>query len=145
MSEPSIVVLGGGPAGCGAAFELRRRQRAKVTLIEQGDVVGGNAGSFDVNGLRVDYGSHRLHAACDPAILADIRAMLGPDLADRERHGRILIRGRYVQFPLNASDLLLRLDRPFALGAARDMAARSLFGKPDPGETFVRINRSLVM
>ena len=139
MPEPHIVILGGGPAGCGAAFELQRRRRAKVTLIEQQETVGGNAGSFVVNGIHLDYGSHRLHAASDPAILADIKAMLGPDLADRERHGRILIRGKYVHFPLSAPDLLLRLDRPFALGAARDMAVRTLFGKADPGETFASV------
>jgi len=139
MSEPHVVILGGGPAGCGAAFELRRRQRGKVTLIEQQDVVGGNAGSFEVSGIRVDYGSHRLHATCDPAILADIKTMLGPDLADRERHGRILLRGNYVRFPLNAKDLLLRLDKPFAFGAARDMAVRTLLGKRVEGDTFASV------
>jgi len=137
--EPHVVILGGGPAGCGAAFELRRRGRARVTLIEQQQVVGGNAGSFLVDGIHLDYGSHRLHAASDPAILADIKSMLGSDLADRERHGRILIRGKYVHFPLSAPDLLLRLDRPFAFGAARDMAARTLLGKSDPGETFASV------
>ena len=47
----AIVVLGGGPAGCGAAFELRRRDKARVTLVEQQPVVGGNAGSFLHNGF----------------------------------------------------------------------------------------------
>jgi protoporphyrinogen oxidase len=137
--EPHVVILGGGPAGCGAAFELARLKRANVTLIEQREAVGGNAGSFVVDGIHLDYGSHRLHAATDPPILADIKAMLGADLADRERHGRILIRGKYVHFPLRAPDLMLRLDRPFALGATRDMAARTLFGKADPGETFASV------
>lgn len=139
MPESHVVVLGGGPAGCGAAFQLRRLQRAKVTLVEQSAVVGGNAGSFLYAGIHVDYGSHRLHAACDPVILADIRQLLGDDLADRERHGRILLRGRYVHFPLNAKDLLLRLDKAFAFGAARDMALRALRGKTDAGATFASV------
>ena len=139
MAEPHVVVLGGGPAGCGAAYQLRRRARARVTLVEQNTVVGGNAGSFLHGGIHLDYGSHRLHAACDPAILADIRALLGDDLADRERHGRILLRGRFVHFPLNAKDLLLRLDRAFAAGALRDMLLRALGVAKSPGSTFASV------
>ncbi len=139
MAEPHVVVLGGGPAGCGAAYQLRRRERARVTLVEQNAVVGGNAGSFLHAGIHLDYGSHRLHAACDSAILADIQALLGDDLADRERHGRILLRGRFVHFPLNAKDLLLRLDRAFAAGALRDMLLRALGAAPAPGTTFASV------
>ncbi len=110
-----------------------------MTLLEQQEVLGGNAGSFEVNGIHLDYGSHRLHAACDPDILRDIQSLLADDLADRERHGRILIRNKYVHFPLNATDLMLRLDKSFAFGAARDMAKRTLFGKGEEGETFASV------
>jgi glycine/D-amino acid oxidase-like deaminating enzyme len=47
MAEPRIVILGAGPAGVGAAYQLRRRGRAQVTVLEQNPVVGGNAGSFE--------------------------------------------------------------------------------------------------
>ena len=63
--SPHVVILGGGPAGVGAACQLRREGKAEVTLFEQKGVVGGNAGSFPINDVQVDYGSHRLHAACD--------------------------------------------------------------------------------
>lgn len=117
-----MVILGGGPAGCGAAYQLARSGKASATLIERGTVVGGNAGSFEWQGQRLDYGSHRLHHASDPAILTDIRALLGDDLVSRERHGRIRLRGKWVHFPPQASDLLRRLDRGFALGMVRDLA-----------------------
>lgn len=129
MSRPHIVILGGGPAGVGAAYQLRRMGRAEVTLIERQQVVGGNAGSFDAWGQRLDYGSHRLHAACDPAILADIRRLLGGDLVDRPRHGRIRLREKWLHFPLKPLDLVLRLDRRFALGATADMARRVARGR----------------
>ncbi|MEQ9569801.1 MAG: FAD-dependent oxidoreductase, partial [Longimicrobiales bacterium] len=121
MPRPHVVILGGGPAGVGGAFQLRRLDRARVTVLERGPVVGGNAGSFDWDGHRLDYGSHRLHPACEPAILDDIRELLGPDLLVRPRHGRIRLRGRWIHFPLLPVDLLLRLDRRFAFGATRDM------------------------
>jgi protoporphyrinogen oxidase len=139
LTEPHVVVLGGGPAGCGAAFELRRRQRARVTLVEHQLVVGGNAGSFLHNGVWVDFGSHRLHSACDPAILADIKELLGEDLRHRVRHGRIRLRGRWLHFPINATDLLLHLDRRFALGLVRDMVRQAVLPKRDEGETFASV------
>jgi protoporphyrinogen oxidase len=140
MDTPHVVILGGGPAGVGAAYSLRRENRARVTLIEQQSVVGGNAGSFEGGGQRLDYGSHRLHPACDPVILSDIRSLLGNDLLDRPRHGRIRLRGKWIHFPLAPLDLLLRLDRKFALNTLRDMAVGSVSrssGRPD--DTFASV------
>ncbi len=137
--RPHVVVLGGGPAGLGAAYQLRKTGAADVTLFEQKEAVGGNAGSFTVDGVRVDYGSHRLHPSCDADIMADIRSMLGDDLRSFERMGRIRLRGRWVKFPLKPLDLLLRLDKGFAFGALRDMLARSLPIKRDEGDTFASV------
>lgn len=120
MALPRVVILGAGPAGVGGAERLRHLDRAQVTVLEQQTVPGGNAGSFEFAGMRVDFGSHRLHPACDPIIMADIRGFLGPDLLDRPRHGRIGLRGRWIHFPLKPADLLLRLDPGFAIGSLRD-------------------------
>jgi protoporphyrinogen oxidase len=115
-----VAILGAGPAGVGAAFQLCRRQLAQATVIERHSIPGGLASSFSLGGQEVDFGSHRLHPACDPAILADIRTLLGDDLLDRPRHGRIRLRGRWIHFPLKPVDLALRLPPTFALGVARD-------------------------
>jgi protoporphyrinogen oxidase len=120
-AKPRVLILGAGPAGVGAAYRLRLRDNARVTVLEQQAVPGGNAGSFDFGGMRVDYGSHRLHPACAPDIMADIRRFLGDDLLDRPRHGRIGLRNKWIHFPLKPADLVLRLDRGFALGTLRDM------------------------
>lgn len=140
MDKPHVVILGAGPAGVGAAYRLRLEDRARVTVIEQQPVVGGNAGSFDAGGQRVDYGSHRLHPACAPEILADIRSLLGDDLLDRPRHGRIRLRGKWIHFPLAPMDLLLRLDRKFAFSTVRDMTVGRLArSKGKDGETFASV------
>lgn len=118
-----VIVLGGGPAGVGAAFALARRNMI-TTLVEQRETVGGNSGSFDLEGLRVDYGSHRLHPASDVEVLALIRERLGADLLTRPRHGRIRLLGRWIHFPLRAGDLVLRTPRRFAAGVAMDLAAK---------------------
>lgn len=121
----NVVVLGGGPAGLGAAFKLAQSGRARVTVLEQRDHVGGNAGSFDLEGLRVDYGSHRLHPACDAEVLADIRALLGSDLLERPRHGRIWLQGRWIHFPLKVMDLALHLPPSFVLGVLSDRVRKT--------------------
>ena len=118
-----IVVLGAGPAGLGAAYQLARRG-FDVTVVERGAQVGGNAGSFDIDGLRVDYGSHRLHPACSPEVFADIRALLRDDLLERPRHGRIRLSGRWVHFPLTPLDLVRSLPLSFALGVLGDSVPR---------------------
>jgi len=139
MSLPHVVILGGGPAGAGAAYQLLRKKRASVTLFERNTVYGGNAGSFLANGQHLDYGSHRLHAACDPTILDDIHRLLDGDLAHRIRHGRIRLRGKWLHFPLKPVDLLLRLDKGFAAGAAWDMLRRMLPMRSPEGETFASV------
>jgi protoporphyrinogen oxidase len=115
----SVVILGAGPAGLAAAWRLASRG-LHVTVLERGTHVGGNAGSFDLDGLRVDYGSHRLHPASSPEVLQDIRALLGSDLLDRPRHGRIRLRGHWVHFPLKPVDLARNLPWSFAAGVLRD-------------------------
>ena len=104
--------------------------------------MGGNAGSFEISGQRVDYGSHRLHPACDDAILSDITQLLDGELLKRPRHGRIRLRGRWIHFPLKPVDLLLRLSPTFALGATRDMLLPARPDQPNGGETFASVLQS---
>jgi protoporphyrinogen oxidase len=131
MMMPRVVILGAGPTGLGAAYQLTRRRRAVVTVCEQAPVVGGNAGSFELAGQHVDYGSHRLHPACDPAVLDDLRALLGDDLLRRPRHGRIRLRRRWIHFPLKPVDLALRIPPDFIVGVGRD-ALGKIFRREAP-------------
>lgn len=139
-----IAILGAGPAGVGAAWQLARSGKASPIVIEQRDDVGGNAGSFELEGIHVDYGSHRLHPSCKPQILSDIKSLLNGELLDRVRHGRIRLRGRWIHFPLKPQDLLLHLPLSFALGVSRDslqkLVERSSNGKEDNFATTLERN-----
>ena len=121
-----VAILGAGPAGVGAAWQLAKQCKARITVLEQRDQVGGNAGSFELAGIPVDFGSHRLHPACSPAILSDLRELLKDELLDRPRHGRIYLHGRWIHFPLKPDDLLLRLPLSFSAGVSLDVLRKAV-------------------
>ena len=130
--ERPPVVLGAGPAGVGAAAMMVAAGKGAPVVIERSDAVGGNSGSFDLEGVHCDYGSHRLHPASEPHILKMIQDALGPDLLWRPRHGRILLGGRLIHFPLKPLDLALRLPKTFAARMLFDMATKKLRKDPQP-------------
>ncbi len=131
--QPKIVILGAGPAGLAAAHQLSRRG-IFPTVVEAQDRVGGHAGSFRFADMWVDYGSHRLHPSCNPAILNDIEAMLGDDLLVRQRHGRIRLQDRWLKFPISPVDLLRTLPARTSLQFGRDLVRRHLGTSQTPSQ-----------
>lgn len=139
-AETRLTILGAGPAGVGAAYMLAGTNKAQVTVLERADRVGGNSGTFMLEGVYCDFGSHRLHPASDPHLLQMIKDLLGENLLWRPRHGRIRLKKRWIHFPLKPVDLLLRLPKTFAAALAFDMATKPLRSSGKPGEeTFASI------
>ena len=103
-----VLILGGGPAGLGAAYRLSRGGGADVRLLEQGDGFGGNARTLAWKGHRIDLGSHRLPESADSRVLADLHELLEDDLLTRPRMARTRKLGRWVRHPLRPRWLLRR-------------------------------------
>ncbi len=129
-TTPHILILGAGPAGLGAAYLLARNKLAKVTVLEENQWVGGTAASFEIAGIKVDLGSHRLHPTCGPEIMKDIKDLLGDELLDRPRHGRIRLHSRWIHFPLKPLDLVFRLPPSFGLSVMADSFGKIVKRKP---------------
>lgn len=139
MPDNQVLVLGAGPAGLAAGLGLAARGHA-VEIVEREASVGGAAGSFEIDGLRVDFGSHRLHPAADRAVLAQLRGLLGEDLLERPRHGRIRLLGRWLHFPLRPLDLALRVHPSFAFGVLWDLVRKTIGrGSASSPETFASV------
>jgi protoporphyrinogen oxidase len=137
--DVDAAVLGAGPAGLAAAHRLASTGRS-VVVLERSGRVGGLAGSFEVAGVRVDHGSHRLHPATAPDVMALLRSLLRDDLQRRPRHGRIRLAGRWVAFPPRAGDLVRTLPPRFALGLARDALTSPL--RRARADTFAEVVRA---
>ena len=137
----NIVILGGGPAGVGAAWKLSRERDVNVVLVERNEKLGGCAGSFEHKGHILDFGSHRLHPATAPEILDDVRSLLGDDLLDRPRHGRIRLGKGWLHFPLKPVDLLRHAGPRFLARIGRDVVTKPFRRSPAPGaaETFASV------
>ena len=125
-----VVVLGGGPAGLAAAWRAAGSGRS-VLLLERAPAVGGMAASFEVAGVRVDTGSHRLHPATPAPVLSLLRGLLGDDLQTRRRNGQLRVYDRWVDFPLRPVELARTLPPSALLRIGRDAATRPVT-RPDP-------------
>jgi protoporphyrinogen oxidase len=101
------LVLGAGPAGLTAAYELSRRGAATV-LLEQDRQVGGLARTVEYRGYRFDIGGHRFFTKLD-SVRGLWRTMLGDELLVRPRLSRIYYRGKLFAYPLKPLNALLNL------------------------------------
>jgi len=138
-----VVVLGGGPAGLGAAWKLSERGLA-VDLLEAKREVGGLAGTMRRDGYLFDFGPHRFHTH-NQALLADIRSLVGAELEERYRKTRVYFMNHYYDYPLRAANLFTSLPKSLAVLCFLDFmgtwARNRLSPRPDDSfETWV-VNR----
>ncbi len=61
----TAIIIGAGPAGLTAAYELLQRTRIRPVVIEQSDSVGGIARTVRYKGNRMDIGGHRFFSKSD--------------------------------------------------------------------------------
>ncbi len=61
QSKKNVIIIGAGPAGLTAAFELLRQEPESynVTVLEESDAIGGISRTVQYNGNRMDIGGHR--------------------------------------------------------------------------------------
>jgi protoporphyrinogen oxidase len=103
-----VVIIGAGPAGLTAAYELCKAGVSAVVL-EQDEIVGGLARTINHKDFRFDIGGHRFYTKVKAA--ADIWREVLPasDFLRRKRLSRIYYDKKFFHYPLRASSMLFNL------------------------------------
>src|SRR3984957_16992175 len=107
-SRGPVVVVGAGPAGLSAAYELVRHGRPVLVLEQDPGCVGGLARTIEYKGFRFDIGGHRFFSK-NPEIEALWTELMGERMRVRRRLSRIYYRGRFFKYPLEPLDALRKL------------------------------------
>ena len=129
---PKVIIIGAGPAGLTAAYELASSGRAEVTVFEADSCCGGISRTVNCSGNRIDIGGHRFFSKSDTvmrwwgAVMPEQDAPArddvtlhrqlytpGPGKADpektdevllhRPRVSRILYGGKFYSYPVALS------------------------------------------
>lgn len=133
----SYVILGGGPAGLAAAWELVERGQPCLVL-EQGERLGGLCATNEYRGWRFDLGGHRFISG-NRELVERVQRLMGDDLLRMERRSVIALSGNngttFVEYPLSWRGLWGRLSVATMAHAAtdylREAAAGRLRSRPD--------------
>lgn len=105
-----VVIVGAGPAGLTAAYELlKKSKKFEVIVLEEGKQVGGISKTVCYNGNRMDIGGHRFFTK-DNEVMALWQEILplGSEkkekvLLERKRVSRIYYNKKFFDYPVNLS------------------------------------------
>ena len=106
-SERKVIIIGAGPAGLTAAYELVKLNSAPL-VIEKADKVGGLARTEDYHGFQFDMGGHRFFTKVE-AVSKTWREILGDKFLRRPRLSRIYYNRKFFDYPLKPLNALAGL------------------------------------
>ncbi|WP_430912099.1 NAD(P)/FAD-dependent oxidoreductase [Methylobacterium sp. sgz302541] len=102
------LVIGAGPAGLTAAYQLSKQGRDVLVLERDPAQVGGISRTVSHKGYLFDIGGHRFFSK-SKAVVDLWDEILPDDFIDRPRLSRIYYKGRYYAYPLKAFEALKNL------------------------------------
>jgi protoporphyrinogen oxidase len=126
--EKRCVIIGGGPAGLTAAYELSQTGIAPLVL-EQDDIVGGIARTVEHAGYRFDIGGHRFFTKVR-SIDDWWKKILGNDMLVRSRLSRIHYKQTFFDYPLKPLNAMIGLGPLESLRIAASYAKAQVFPYP---------------
>jgi protoporphyrinogen oxidase len=110
MSDRPIkaIIVGAGPAGLTAAYELAKAGQRVVVLESDPEYVGGISRTVRYRGYRFDIGGHRFFSKSHE--VEDLwTEILGADMLQRPRSSKIYYGGQFYAYPLKPFEALSKL------------------------------------
>lgn len=105
--QPRFIIIGGGPAGLTAAYELTRHNHRPV-VFEKYNKVGGIARTEEYKGFYFDMGGHRFFTK-SPEVNEFWQEVLGDEFLRRPRLSRIFYKHKFFNYPLKPMNALMGL------------------------------------
>lgn len=99
-----VVIVGAGPAGLTAAYELLKHDIQSV-ILEKSHTVGGLAQTAEYKGYLFDIGGHRFFTKVT-LVEQMWKEVMGADFLPRPRLSRIYYNSKFFQYPLVPLDAL---------------------------------------
>jgi protoporphyrinogen oxidase len=109
-----VGIIGAGPAGLAAAYQLSKRG-IHTEVFEAGPKVGGLSRTIELWGQKVDLGPHRFFSQ-DRRVNELWLEVVAGDYRMVERLTRIYYRGRFFHYPLKPANALWNMGPATALG-----------------------------
>jgi protoporphyrinogen oxidase len=106
-SDKQVIIIGAGPAGLTAAYELAKLNLRPI-ILEKGDKVGGLARTESYRGFYFDMGGHRFFTKVQE-VKNMWKEVLGKDFLRRPRLSRIYYNGKFFDYPLKPINALFGL------------------------------------
>jgi protoporphyrinogen oxidase len=103
-----VIIMGGGPAGLCVGWKLIKKN-VQVEIIELENQVGGLCRSIRKRGYIFDLGGHRFISKYRE-LLRDVGEIMGETLELRPRKSQIRLKGKYYAYPLDAKDLVTKMN-----------------------------------
>ncbi|MFT4599978.1 MAG: protoporphyrinogen oxidase [Arenicella sp.] len=107
MKKKKVAIIGAGPAGITAAYQLAKKGH-EVEVFEAGAEVGGLSRTIDLWDQRVDLGPHRFFSN-DTKVNNVWLEVVGKDYKMVDRLTRIYYKKKFYYYPLKPFDALKKL------------------------------------
>jgi protoporphyrinogen oxidase len=106
--RPDVVIIGAGPAGLTAAYQLTKSGVTPIVL-ESDSVVGGISRTAQADGWRFDIGGHRFFTKVKPVEDLWHEILSDDEFLQRPRMSRIYYDGKYYDYPIKPLNALRNL------------------------------------
>lgn len=105
--DKKVIIIGGGPAGLTAAYELNK-SGIRSEVFEKDDIVGGISRTVNYKGYRFDIGGHRFFTKVK--VVQDMwDEVLRKDFLLRDRLSRIYYRKKFFNYPFEVKNAVFGL------------------------------------